>query len=141
MKKQINKLIALAEDYARTGKELQIDFNHNYIRVEKDVSYRDTNYATIDYDKEEIRLYFDDSYPDYSKWSFYYGNDTEVIGYSNSIKLPFDVSAASLNAIIEDLESHIKEFKSFRSKAKEIARNKKLAKIENLEAQIKELKS
>jgi hypothetical protein len=141
MKKQINKLIALAEDYARTGKELQIDFNHNYIRVERNVSYRDTNYATISEGKEEIRLYFDDSYPEYDKWALYYGRDIEVIGYSNSIRLPFDVSAASLNAVIEDLESHIKEFKSFKSKAKEIARNKKLAKIENLEAQIKELKA
>jgi hypothetical protein len=82
MKKQINKLIALAEDYARTGKELQIDFNHNYIRVERNVSYRDTNYATISEGKEEIRLYFDDSYPEYDKWALYYGRYIEVIGYS-----------------------------------------------------------
>ncbi len=105
-----------------------MDFGHNYIRVERDVSYRDTDYATISKHKEEIRLYFDDSYPKYDKWSFYYGKDTEVIGYSNSMRLPFDVSATSLNAIIEDLESPIKEFKSFRSKAKEKKRNKKLGK-------------
>lgn len=141
MKKQINKLIALAEDYARIGKELEIDFGHNYIRIERLLAFKDTSYATIDEDKEEIKLYFDDSYPDYSKWSFYYGKHVEVIGYCNSVRLPFDVSAASLNAIIEDLESHIKEFKSLRSKAKKIAWKKKLAKIENLEAQIKELKA
>jgi len=139
MKKQINKLIALAEQYVETAKILGFNIDtHNYIRSEtkKDVWIYSAHYNLIDPDKPEIKLYFGG---EWKTFCFYYG-DVEVIGYKGSIQLPYDITAKKLDKVIKDLEEVLPILQAFESKAVEIAENKKKAEIDELEAKIKKLK-
>jgi len=141
MKKQINKLVKIAEEYVKTAKKLNFDINqHNYIRShfkKRSDLYR-ADYNRIDSFKPEVKLYFGG---DWSQYSLDYGNELYVIGYKNSIELPLDITAEKLNEIIEDLENLLPKLKRQESKAIEIKEARKKAEIESLEAKLKELQS
>ncbi len=137
MKKQINQLIALGEQYSRTGKALSIcNDGHNYLRATQNLSYGLRDFQATEADKPEIKLYFSG----YDSWSLYYGTNIEVSGIGERLILPFDVTAKLLNEVIADLEQHLVKFKAFESKAEEIIEKRKLAEIDRLEAQISKLK-
>ena len=144
MKKQINKLIAIAEQYVETAKKLGFELDtHNHIRsnLEKTLDIFSACYNTVDKDKPEIKLYFGD---EFKTWSLDYGithkGGIDVNGYKRSVEIPYDITAKKLDEVIKDLEEVLPILQAFESKAVEIAENKKKAEIDELEAKIKKLK-
>jgi len=145
MKKQINQLIAIAEQYVETAKILEFNIDsHNHIRsnTSKPTTLFSSEYNTVTHDKPEIKLYFGG---DWTTYSLDYGDKNnggiDVIGYKNTIELPFDVTAKKLDVIIKDLKEVLIPLQKMESKAAEIAENKKKAEIESLEAKLKALKN
>ena len=140
MKREINQLIAIAEQYVDVAKKLNCDVNeHNYIRTPFNApSHSHSEYNVHSPDEAEIKLYFGG---DFKTWSLYYGEVIQVIGFAKSLNLPFDITAKRLKEAIKDLEEYLPKFMKFEEQAEEIAENKKKAKIKSLEAQIKTLQS
>lgn len=139
MKKQINQLIALAEQYARAGKEMELRFSHNYLRAPHKVFGESGVYNTIVEDKPKIRIYFSDSEENYKSWSLDYG-EIEVTGFTEKIILPFDITVKQLKEAVTDLEEFLPSLNNLKGRAEEKAKEIKLAEIDRLEAQISKLK-
>ncbi len=146
MKKQINQLIALGEQYVETAKILGFQLDaHNHIRSkgEKKTNIFASDYNTVVGNKPEVRLYFSDKW---ETWSLDYerGHGSPsifVIGYKRSVELPWDITAKKLDEVVKDLKELLTPLQAMESKAAEIAENKKQAEIENLEAKLKALKN
>ncbi len=144
MKKQINQLIAIVEQYVETAKKLGFSLDaHNHIRskTEKTLDIFAAHYNTIDNGKPEVKLYFSNKW---ETWSLDYEPKNSpriaVIGYRRTVELPFDITAKKLDEVIKDLEELLIPLQKMESKAIEIAEDKKNAEIENLEAKLKKLK-
>lgn len=146
MKKQINQLVALGEQYVETAKKLGFQLDaHNHIRskIEKKFAYFASTYNTVVENKPEVRLYFGDKW---ETWSLDYerGHGSPsifVIGYKRAVELPWDIKVEELDEVVKDLEELLIPLQAMESKAAEIAENRKQAEIENLEAKLKALKN
>ena len=140
MKKQINKLIAIAEQYVEIAKKLGFDIDqHNFIRsqYERRSDVYKSTYNIVDSFRSEIKLYFGGEWTSYS---LDYGSEVYIIGYKNSVELPFDITTKRLDEIIKDLEEVLISLQKMESKAVEIAKNRKQAEIDILEAKLLKLK-
>ena len=88
MKKQIEKLIELANEYHKYAIDNDLPMNHNYFR-----------------DDERISVYLSEGG---DTWTVHFGK-IEIRNYSSKITLPFDITEHMLDEIYDDAHQCLHE--------------------------------
>lgn len=134
MKKQIENLIEIAKQYHKIGMALNLPMTHNHIRT------KTGNFQSLKCYKDgrKITIYLADKG---KTWQAEFDKVT-IVGYSERVQLPFDVTAKYLNELYEDAKDHLENhLKPHLEEFKVDLSSKKLEEIKRLEEQIEALKS
>jgi hypothetical protein len=139
MKKELNQLKKLGQQVASIGKEVKMELNkHNQLRAIRENKYNKP--LVVSSEEEEINMYFGD---DYETWSFKIGTsilrEVEIKGYSESISIPWSLTAKELKIIIQDVSEFVELLKASKDVLKKTYKLDNAAKIEELKAEIKQL--
>ena len=129
MKKQIEKLIEIADGYAVFGTEVGLPMTHNTVRGEDDKEWVQKG--------KKISIYLAESG---STWAVYF-NGVNIIGYSKKVELPYNVTAQYLNKVIADVGPYLYDYLFPNvAKCKIGVLKEKHKEIKRLESELRKLK-
>jgi hypothetical protein len=141
MKREIKELAQLANTVANICKEVKMELNkHNQLRATHENKHSQP--LIVNADKEEITMYIGDNY---DTWSFKIGtrivNEIEIKGYSESISMPWSITAKKLKILTEDVSDFTNWLHSERPFLKAKYKSDNTSKIEKLKEEIKQLEA